>query len=134
MMGRIKIFVICLMAMSSLAVPASSALAFDFFGQACQTGTANQSPACQQSGSQTGSPSDNPFVHTIDVAANILALATGIGAVIMIIVSALTITTSGGNAEETKGARRRLMYALIGLFIVAIAWTLTRFITDRFIQ
>lgn len=124
---------------------AVSVRAIDLFGNSCYTtqngqqvqikdANGNIPPACQQAGSQTGNPTDNPFVHTIDVAANILALATGAGAVIMIIVSALTLTTSGGNAEEVKGSRRRLMYALIGLFIVAIAWTLTRFIVDRFIQ
>jgi hypothetical protein len=100
------------------------------------TGQAANSPTCEQASSQ-GSSAHNRLTGTgsiIQVAADIVALITGIAAVIMIVISALTMATSGGNTEAVTNSRRRLAAAIIGLVIVALAWTLTRFITDRLIK
>jgi len=101
---------------------------------ACETNDLTRASAvCQQSQSQgTTDPISGPN-GIISVAANIIASITGIGAVIMIVLGAFALATSGGNAEATKKARQRITGALIGLVVVALAWALVRLITDRVI-
>ncbi len=118
-----------------LAVSQAHTAAFKLFGSAC-SGSAGNSPACVQANSNE-SGSKNRLTGTgniIQGAANVVALITGVAAIIMIIISAITMTTSGGNQETVASSRRRLLAAVIGLAIVALAWTITRFITDRLIK
>lgn len=112
-----------------LYMPMTMAASTDqqLFG-ACNANT-QSSPVCQSQGTQT-----DPVIHIINVAANIIALLTGIAAVILIIVSGLTMVASGGNQEAVANSRKRITAAIIGLVIVALAWTITRFITDRLVQ
>jgi len=42
--------------------------------------------------------------------------------------------TSNGSPEAVANARKRIIYAVIGLLIVALAWTVIAFVTDKFIQ
>lgn len=117
-----------------LVVSVQSASAFDLFKKTC-TGSAASSPACQQANSQGGSA--NRVTGTgniIRVASNILAAITGIAAVIVIIFGGIALITSGGNTEAVTTGRRRIVAAIVGLVIVALAWTITRFITDNLIK
>lgn len=79
----------------------------------------------------------------ISTAANIIALIGGIAAVIIIIISGLMYVTAGGAAvgqragdspNRAKKAQQTLMGAVIGLVIIALAWSITRFIIDRLLQ
>jgi hypothetical protein len=98
---------------------------------------APNSPACIGK-STTG----NPVVRVIRAAANIIALLTGIVAVIMIILGGFRYITAGGatpgqragDPSGVRDAKNMIMYAVIGLIVVALAWAITRFITDRVIQ
>ena len=103
--------------------------------QACQ-GNAASSPACVQAKAQDKN-NTNPIAGPngiINTAANIIALVAGIGAVIMIVLGGFAYVTSGGNAESAKKARQRILAAVIGLLVVALAWAIVRFVTDRVIQ
>jgi hypothetical protein len=79
-------------------------------------------------------PTEDPVVHIIRVASTILALLTGAMAVIFIILGGITMITSSGSAEAVANARKRIIYAVIGLVIVSLAWTIIAFVTDKFIQ
>jgi hypothetical protein len=74
---------------------------------------------------------DNPVVRIIHVAADIIAVLTGVLAVVAIIVSGLQMIISSGNAETVKTARRRLVSAVVGLVVVALAWTIITFALDN---
>lgn len=63
---------------------------------------------------------------------NIFSLIVGVTAVIMIIVAGLRYVTSGGDAANTKAARDTILYAVIGLVIVALAQVIVRFVLTRF--
>jgi hypothetical protein len=58
--------------------------------------------------------------------------AAGIAAVIVIIVSAIMYTTSQGDASKTKRAKDGILYAIVGLVIVMMAFVITNFIIGRF--
>lgn len=75
----------------------------------------------------------NPVNHILHVAADIVALLTGLAAVILIIISGISLITSGGNTEAAANARKRIANAVIGLVIVAFAWTIVTFLTDKLI-
>jgi hypothetical protein len=113
------------------------AAAFDLFGSQCNGNkavgsTGKTSAVCEANNNARNSNSNNNVVlHTINVAANIIALVAGLIAVIMIMVAGFSYVLAGGNAEETKKARNRIVYAAVGLVIITVAWTITRFITDK---
>lgn len=102
---------------------------------ACQTNSLTRASAvCQQSQSQgTTNPIAGPN-GVISKAANIIASIAGIAAVIMIIVSGFSYVTSAGNTESATKARQRILGAVIGLVIVALAWTIVRYVTDHIIK
>jgi hypothetical protein len=60
-----------------------------------------------------------------------LSAIVGIVAVIMIIVGGLRYITSGGNDTSVTGAKNTILYAIIGLIIVALAQVLVRFTLSK---
>lgn len=59
---------------------------------------------------------------------NLLSLIVGIVAVIMIIIGGLRYITSGGSDTGVTSAKNTILYAIIGLIIVALAQLLVRFV------
>jgi hypothetical protein len=59
---------------------------------------------------------------------NILSLIVGIVAVIMIIIGGLRYITSGGSDTGVTSAKNTILYAIIGLIIVALAQLLVRYV------
>jgi hypothetical protein len=70
----------------------------------------------------------NSLIRTI---VNLLSAIVGIVAVIMIIVGGLRYITSGGNDTSVTGAKNTILYAIIGLIIVALAQVLVRFTLSK---
>lgn len=62
---------------------------------------------------------------------NILSVVVGVVAVIMVIVGGFRYTTSGGKEEGVKSAKNSILYALIGLVIVALAQVIVRFVLNK---
>lgn len=62
---------------------------------------------------------------------NTLSLVVGVVAVFMIIVGGLRYVTSGGSDTSVTGAKNTILYAVIGLIIVAMAQFIVRFILNR---
>lgn len=122
-----------------LLAPVQNVAAFDIFGQSC--GQASDSTVCKQAAKQA-EQNNNPVTDIVNTAANIIALIAGVAAVVMIIISGFKFITAGGVApgqrsgdpNQIKSARATLTYSVIGLVVVALAWTITRFITDKIIQ
>ncbi len=67
----------------------------------------------------------NDLLHKV---INIFSVIVGVIAVIMIIVGGFRYITSGGKEEGVKGAKNTILYALIGLVIVAIAQVIVKFV------
>ncbi len=62
---------------------------------------------------------------------NILSLAVGVVAVVMIIVGGFKYITSGGDSGNVTGAKNTILYAVVGLIVVALAQVIVRFVVDR---
>jgi hypothetical protein len=69
--------------------------------------------------------------NTIKQIINILSVLVGIIAVIMIILAGFRYVTSGGDSARVAGAKSTLLYAIIGLIIVALAQVIVRFVLDK---
>ena len=67
----------------------------------------------------------------IAAAINIFSLVVGVIAVIMIIVGGVKYITSGGDAGNVTGAKNTILYAVVGLVIVALAQIIVRFVLDQ---
>ncbi len=70
----------------------------------------------------------NNLIHTV---VNLLSAIVGLVAVIMIIVGGLRYITSGGNDTSVTSAKNTILYAIIGLIIVALAQLIVRFVLNK---
>ncbi len=114
------------MIFAQAALPAAAA--------ACNSTNPNSSQSAQDvlSGvGGSGNCSDSGVTSTVSTAVNILSLAVGIAAVIMIIVSGFKYITSGGSSEKVGSAKNALIYALVGVAIAALAQVLVHFVLTQ---
>lgn len=84
--------------------------------------------SCDQ---QPGQPSIN---STVTLVINILSFIVGLAAVIVIIIAGLRYITSGGDSNSVSGAKNAIIYAVIGLVIVALAQVIVQFVLNRVTQ
>ena len=64
---------------------------------------------------------------------NFLSLIVGVVAVIMIIVGGFRYIISGGDSNNVSSAKNTILYAIIGLIIVALSQTIVKFVLGRVI-
>ena len=83
--------------------------------------------------SEVGIPA-NPADTVLTDLLNVVYFAAGIAAVIVIIVSAFFYVASQGDAGKIKRAKDGILYSVVGLVIVMIAFVITNFIIGRFSQ
>jgi cytochrome bd-type quinol oxidase subunit 2 len=62
---------------------------------------------------------------------NIFSLVVGIISVIMIIIGGLKYITSGGDSGNVTGAKNTILYAIVGLVVVALAQFIVKFVLNR---
>ena len=82
-------------------------------------------------GDGTGIPKVGASNAVTDVL-NIAYTAAGIVAVIVIIVSAIFYVISQGDASKIKRAKDGILYAVVGLVVIMLAFTITNFVIGRF--
>lgn len=88
---------------------------------ACQTDTTG----CTQ---QAPTDKVNGIIRLV---INIFSLVVGVIAVIMIIIGGLKYITSGGDSGNVSGAKNTILYAIIGLVVVALAQIIVRFVLNK---
>jgi len=67
----------------------------------------------------------------IRLAIQILQMVVGIISVFVLITAGLGYINSGGDAGKTKTAKDRILYAAIGLVVVALAQVIVSFVLNR---
>lgn len=72
--------------------------------------------------------SDTDIESVIRTALNVFSVIVGAIAVVMIIVGGFRYVASGGRQESVSGAKNTILYALIGLVIVALAQIIVQFV------
>lgn len=94
-----------------------------------------QSDICNGVGATGGGSNcsgSGPSLGTIvqDVV-NILSLVVGIVSVIMIIIGGFQYITSQGDSGKIAGAKNTIIYALVGLVVVAFSQALVKFVLNK---
>lgn len=65
---------------------------------------------------------------------NLFSLIVGVVSVIMIILGGLKYITSGGDGGNVSSAKNTIIYAIVGLIIVALAQFIVRFVLTKITQ
>jgi hypothetical protein len=97
-------------------------------GATLSVGNGDACPAPQNGG---GTERVNTVITTI---VNIFSLIVGIVSVIMIIFGGFKYITSGGDSGKVSEAKNTIIYAVIGLVVVAFAQFIVQFVLDRVTQ
>lgn len=63
---------------------------------------------------------------------NLFSAVVGIIAVVMIIVGGIKYITSGGDTSNVTAAKNTILFAVVGLIVVALAQIIVRFVLNRF--
>ena len=130
-MIRIKRILLTIMASVGLLVPA--AVPATVFAADTSTGL------CQGANLQVGdtncdineAEAQAGVNNIIETVINIFSLVVGVVAVIMIIVGGLKYITSGGDSGNITGAKNTILYAVVGLVVVALAQIIVRFVLSE---
>jgi len=144
MIRKLIPFCLVLVTYGLLIFMPAHAKAFDLFGSdVCSGNTAKNSPTCNSAKGQGSTVQQNPISGTngtIKKAANVLALVGGAVAVITIIIAGISYTTAGGaatgqragdNPTRAREARVAIIGAVIGLIVIALAWTIVSYVTQH---
>lgn len=124
--------------LATVWAPAAQALFFDNSkSQACQgvntvsgrvddpsTPKVDESKICDTN-------SGNSLNKIIALVINIFSIIAGIIAVVMVIVGGLKFITSAGDATKTASARNTILYAILGLVVVAFAQIIVHFVLNK---
>jgi hypothetical protein len=62
---------------------------------------------------------------------NAILFALGIAAVIMIVLGGIRYTTSNGDSGAITGAKNTILYAVVGLIVAIMAYTIVNFVLAR---
>jgi cytochrome bd-type quinol oxidase subunit 2 len=81
--------------------------------------------------SASGQTGGGDIGKTITTIINLLSAIAGVLAVIFIIVGGLRYIISAGNAEGAKNAKNTIIYAVVGLIVVALAQLIVHFVLNK---
>ena len=119
------------MTIGCISIAQGSAYAVSSKDSVCQgIGSVSGDSSSNCSSDSTGGPSVDGAVAT---AINIFSWIAGITAVIMVIVGGFQYVTSGGDSGKVGSAKNTILYALIGIVIVALAQVIVKFVVKRFV-
>jgi len=129
MISKIKTILVVLATFSLIAVPASVYAASPSIQNSLTCGTNLQadSTTCTAP-SATGTSSISTLINEV---ITVFSWLVGGISVIMIIYGGFRYVTSGGNDSSVSGAKNTIIYALIGLVIVALAQVIVHFVLAK---
>lgn len=108
--------------------PAMASAEADIQGNLCSGANLSADGSCDASSQEQAKSTVNSILTTV---INIFSLIVGVTAVIMIIVGGLKYITSGGDSGNVTGAKNTILYAIVGLVIVALAQVIVRFVLAK---
>ena len=117
---------------NQLTQPTTITAATGSFIGACKgtNAVAANTPVCSDVNKQLSSK-QNIIIVLIKDAINIISLAVGIASIIIIIISGIKLTTSGGESKKVSEAKLGLIGAVVGIIVVAFAQSIVIFILDK---
>ncbi len=138
MIQKIKKIITSISLLSVMLAPTMAPVAVFAQDTNCLDGGGGGIQGCLNSGvtatdpsGGTGEEADEKVNKIITLVINIFSLIVGVIAVIMIIVGGLKYITSSGDSGNVTGAKNTILYAIVGLVIVALAQIIVRFVLNK---
>lgn len=128
MMRRSLLLLVIPLMLGMLLMP-MSARAFSLFGGACSAGGGG-SAVCQDNGKGNTDPitGANGILHKITV---FITAVAGLAAVIFIMLAGFKYITSGGEPAKVESAKSTLIYAVVGLVVIALAYSIVSLVLSK---
>ena len=134
-MQKLKQFILGVAALFTLAMPmfavGTVAAQTDIQRNLCAGANLNVNETCNPADDTEATNKVNSLLSTV---INIFSLIVGVIAVIMIIIGGLRYITSGGDSGNVTAAKNTILYAIIGLVVVALAQFIVRFVLAKVTQ
>jgi len=111
-----------------LAVPSFAYATADIQSSLCSGTNLSVDSNSTCAGTTTGTAKIDGFITDL---VNIFSVIVGVVAVIMIIVGGFRYITSGGDSNNISSAKNTIIYAIIGLIIVALAQFIVQFVLAK---
>lgn len=92
---------------------------------------------CEGANLKVGAPegcdtdAENGVNDLLEDVINIFSFVVGVVSVIMIIIGGLKYITSSGDSGNVQGAKNTILYAVIGLVVVALAQVIVKFVLSK---
>jgi lysylphosphatidylglycerol synthetase-like protein (DUF2156 family) len=83
---------------------------------------------CASGNTQSSADATTSLNTTVRNVVNVLSLFAGAVAIIMIMIGGFRYVTSGGKQESITSAKNSIMYAIVGLVIIALAQVIVQFV------
>ncbi len=133
MITKLKRIALTFAAVFALAAPAlvpASVYADEISSGLCAGSNLDLSTAGSGSGC-TVPDANSSFGSLLKKIINIFSMIVGVIAVVMIIIGGLKYITSGGESSNVSGAKNTIIYAIVGLIIVALAQFIVHFVLSN---
>lgn len=127
MIKRLLLSLSVVAALSGVLAFASPALAVDPLGNACKDGDASRAAVCEENKQETVSGT-NGVLYRIT---RLIAAIAGVAAVIAMIVGGFMYVLSDGDAGKATTAKNTIIYAAVGLIVIALSYNLIAFVVNR---
>lgn len=139
MIKKIKYAILSLVSVALFATPvlvpsvahAAAATGPDIQSGLCTGATLSTDTTDCASSTTDSTTHINTLITTV---INIFSLVVGVVSVIMIIIGGLRYIISGGEAGNVTNAKNTILYAIIGLVIVALAQFIVQFVLNKATQ
>jgi len=136
MIKKLQVLLITIVSSLTLLAPAMLVPAMVHAATPDIPGSLNCGGDLQFKADNTGCPTNgtdatSKINNIVTLIINIFSVVVGIIAVIMIIVGGIKFVLSGGDSSATGNARNTVLYAVVGLVVVALAQILVRYVLAR---
>ena len=130
MIQRIKSIMLSTFAAAMLFVPAMPAVvhAAEIGDNLCSGANLTLDPNAECTDDGTAQTKVDTIIKLV---INVFSLVVGVVSVIMIIIGGLKYIISGGEGSNITGAKNTILYAIIGLVVVALAQVIVRFVLAK---
>ena len=82
-------------------------------------------------GACNDSETNNTLQSLVDTVVNVLSLLVGLVSVVFVLIGGFKYITSGGDAGKINSAKTTIIYAMLGLAIVAVAQVIVRVVIGK---
>lgn len=127
MIKRLVMSLSVIAALSGIFSFATPALAIDPLGNACKDGAASKSAVCEEDKQETISGKGGVLYRITQL----ISAIAGVAAVIAMIVGGFMYILSDGDASKAATAKNTLIYAAVGLVVIALSQSIISFVVNR---